>query len=167
MKKTMYLSKSVVAICITFFALSTTVQAQESQTDKTKKMEAEMKQAFGTIPPQFTVFPEHLRVAAWEMMKARQSPEAALPAKYSQLISLGVASQIPCTYCVYFHTKMAKMLGATDKEIEEAVASAADTRFWSTVVNGAQPDYDETTKKIDQMLAHAKEQIEASKPPSK
>ena len=56
------------------------------------------------------------------------SPDAAIPAKYSQLIALGVASQIPCNCCVYAHTTMAKMLGATDKEIQEAVASAANIR---------------------------------------
>jgi len=56
------------------------------------------------------------------------SPDAAIPAKYSQLIALGVESQIPCNYCVYAHTTMAKILGATDKEIQEAVASAANIR---------------------------------------
>ena len=33
--------------------------------------------------------------------QGRQDPDAAIPAKFSELISLGVASQIPCNYCVY------------------------------------------------------------------
>jgi len=86
------------------------------------------------------------------------SPDAPIPGKYSQLISLAVASQIPCSYCVYAHTTMAKMLGATDPEIQAAVASAADTRHWSTVMNGAGTPLDEFKKEWDGILAHMQKQ---------
>ena len=154
--------KSLILLVVFAICFTGTILAQESQTDASKKMQTEMKQAFGGIPPQFKVFPEHLRVAAWEMMKARQNPEAALPAKYSELIGLAVASQIPCNYCVYFHTEMAKMLGASQAEIQEAVASAAQTRFWSTVINGANPDFESTKTEIDKMLIHVKKQMKAA-----
>jgi AhpD family alkylhydroperoxidase len=107
------------------------------------------------------VYPDHLRASAWEWFKATKSPDAAIPAKYSELISLGVASQIPCSYCVYAHTTMAKMLGATDAEIQGAVASAANTRHWSTVLNGANVSLDEFMKEWDGILAHIKKQNEA------
>ncbi|MFQ5710016.1 MAG: carboxymuconolactone decarboxylase family protein, partial [bacterium] len=100
MKKTMRLTTRVMAICIAIFMLSTPLLAQDSQTDATKKAEAEMEAAFGTVPVMMKVLPDHLRAGAWEWFKAGQSPDAAIPAKYSELISLGVASQIPCTYCV-------------------------------------------------------------------
>jgi AhpD family alkylhydroperoxidase len=57
-----------------------------------------------------------------------------------QLIALGVAAQIPCAYCVYGHTMKAKEAGATEDEIKEALAVAAMTRKWSTVLNGAAYD---------------------------
>ena len=161
MKKTMRLTTSVMAICIAVFVFSLPLLAQESQTDATKKAEAEMEAAFGTVPVMMKVYPDHLRAGAWEWFKATQSPDAAIPAKYSELISLGVASQIPCTYCVYAHTTMAKMLGATDAEIQEAVASAANTRLWSTVLNGANVPLDEFKKEWDGILAHIKKQSEA------
>ena len=154
--------KSLTLLVVFVLCFTGTIFAQEGQTDASKKMQTEMKQSLGAIPPQFKVFPEHLHIAAWEMMKARQSPEAALPAKYSELIGLAVASQIPCTYCVYFHTEMAKMLGASQAEIQEAVASAAQTRFWSTVLNGANPDFKSTKIEIDKMLNHVKKQMKAA-----
>ena len=88
------------------------------------------------------------------------SPDAAIPAKYAQLISLAVASQIPCNYCVYAHTTMAKMLGATEKEIQEAVANAANTRHWSTVMNGHDVDFEEFKTEWEKIVAHLKKQRE-------
>lgn len=159
MNKLFQQTKYIITVCITVFVLSTPLLAQESQTDALKKMQTEMEKAFGTIPFYFNVFPEHLRPAAWEMMKAWQSPNAAIPAKYTQLIGLAVAAQIPCNYCVYFHTEMAKMLGASQLEIQEAVAMAADTRFWSTVLNGAvDANYESAKVEIDNMLMYMKKQ---------
>ncbi len=155
------LAISLIAVAVTFCVLSTSLFAQQSQTDATKKAEAEMEAAFGTVPVMMKALPEHLRAGAWEWFKATQSPDAPIPAKYSELISLGVASQIPCSYCVYAHTKMAKMLGATDAEIEQAVASAANTRHWSTILNGSDVSIEDFKKEWDGILAHIKKQNEA------
>ncbi len=158
MKKTRRLTTNIMAICIAVFVLSSPLLAQESQTDATEKAEAEMEATFGTVPVMMKVYPDHLRASAWQWFKATLSPDAAIPAKYSELISLGVASQIPCDYCVYAHTTMAKMLGATDAEIQGAVASAANTRHWSTVLNGANVPLDEFKKEWDGILTHIKKQ---------
>ncbi len=161
MNKPMRLTRGAIAVSIAVFVLSTSLLAQKSQTDASKKAEAEMKVALGTVPVMMKVYPDNLRASAWEWFKATQSPDAAIPAKYSELISLGVASQIPCNYCVYAHTTKAKMLGATDAEIQGAVASAANTRHWSTVLNGANVPFDEFKKEWDEILAHIKKQSEA------
>ena len=68
---------------------------------------------------------------------AVMNPAGALDGKTKQLIALGVAAQIPCTYCVYGHTKLAKAAGATDAQIKEAIATAALVRFNSTMLNGS------------------------------
>jgi AhpD family alkylhydroperoxidase len=62
--------------------------------------------------------------------------EGDLSRKTKQLIALGVAAQIPCDYCVVYHTEMAEQAGASSAEIKEAIASAAMVRKWSTVLNG-------------------------------
>ena len=73
----------------------------------------------------------------------------ALDAKTKELIGLGVAAQIPCTFCIYAHTMNAKRLGATDDQIKEAVAAAALTRKWSTELNGNMYDFDSFKKEVD------------------
>ena len=77
----------------------------------------------------------------WEQLKTFQlNPATALSGKVKELIGLAVAAQIPCEYCVYFHTVAARLNGATQREITEAIAMAATTRHWSTMLNGQQPD---------------------------
>lgn len=157
MNKPLLLTITAVAV----FVLSTSLFAQESQADANKKAEAEMKAGLGTVPVMMKVYPDHMRASAWEWFKASQSSDGPIPAKYSELMSLAVASQIPCDYCVYAHTTMAKMLGATDAEIQGAVASAANTRHWSTVLNGADIPLEEFKEEWDDILEHIKEQSEA------
>jgi AhpD family alkylhydroperoxidase len=161
MNTTMRITRSAIAVSIAVFVFSTSLLlAQESQIDASKKAKAEMEAAFGTVPVMMKVYPDHMLASAWEWFKATQSPDGTIPRKYLELISLGVASQIPCDYCIYAHTTTAKMLGATDAEIQEAVASAAETRHWSTVLNGADVHIDEFKKEWDGILAYMKKQSE-------
>lgn len=159
MKTTLNLSTRVLAICFAALLLSSPLLAQES--DPSKQAEAEMTAAFGTVPVMFQVYPDHLRADSWKWFAATLSPEAPIPPKFNELISLAVASQIPCDYCIYAHTTMAKMFGATDAEVQAAVAAAAVTRHWSTVLNGADVSLDEFKKEWDGILAHLKKQMEA------
>jgi alkylhydroperoxidase/carboxymuconolactone decarboxylase family protein YurZ len=52
-------------------------------------------------------YPEKAVKSALAEMQAIEGP-GALDEKTKQLIGLGVSAQIPCQYCVYYHTKMAK-----------------------------------------------------------
>ena len=79
-----------------------------------------------------------------------------------ELIGLAVSAQIPCHYCVYFHTAAAKANGATDEEIREAVAMASVVRHWSTLLNGMQVDPAVFRREVDTVLRHAAEKAKAS-----
>ena len=158
MKTIMKLVGSIVAVSIFALEPSTSAFAQETEMDATMKAESEMESALGTVPAMFEVYPDHLRAAAWEWFKATQSPDAKVPAKYTQLISLAVSAQIPCAYCVYGHTTLAKAAGATDAEIQEAIASAAEVRHWSTVLNGNAVDLEEFKTEWDAILTHMQAQ---------
>ena len=81
--------------------------------------------------------PDQVVKPHWDEYLSVMSPTGALDGKAKHLIALGVAAQIPCEYCVYVHTKMAKAAGATDAQIKEAVATAALVRFNSTMLNGS------------------------------
>ena len=112
----------------------------------------------GLVPGFFKAFPEAGIAGAWSEFKAVQASEqTALSPKIKQLIGLAVSAQVPCSYCVYFHTAVAKAYGATDDEIKEAVALAAISRHWSTVLNGMAIDLPTFKREIDTSLRMAAE----------
>ncbi len=126
----------------------------------------DIERTFGMVPTFMRQFPQAGIAAAWREMKGIEiNSQTALPQKTKDLIALGVSAQIPCKYCVSFHTAAARLDGANDEEIREAVAMAALTRHWSTVINGAMPDENQFRREIDQMVKQAT-RPEAKQPPS-
>ena len=69
------------------------------------------------------------------------SDQTAIPNKYKELIGIAVSGATRCRYCVYFHTEVARLFGATDQEINEAALMAMHTMNWSTYLNASQYDY--------------------------
>ena len=55
-----------------------------------------------------------------------------------------------------FHTEAAKLNGATDEEIKEAIAMAAIVRHWSTMLNGSQVDFATFKQQTDGVFAAVK-----------
>ena len=77
----------------------------------------------GARPGFFASVPDYLIESEWASFKALQLSETAIPNKYKELIGLGVAGATRCRYCAYFHTEAARLFGATEDEITEAVLS--------------------------------------------
>lgn len=127
--------------------------AQESPAAATY---ADIEQTLGFVPGFLAAFPEIGIAGAWAEMKSVQmNPASALDGKTKELLGLAVAAQIPCHYCIYFHTVAAKANGATEAEIREAVAMAAIVRHWSTVLNGMQIDEAAFRQEVDTIMAGA------------
>ena len=134
--------------------------AQETQSQATYR---DIEQTLGFLPGFFKQLPESAITGAWAEMKAFQlNPKTQLNGKTKELIGLAVAAQIPCQYCIYFHTAAAKANGATEEEIKEAVAMAAVVRHWSTVLNGTQVDLSTFRRDTDSVLSHAAEKAKAA-----
>jgi AhpD family alkylhydroperoxidase len=115
---------------------------------------AEIQKAMGGVPTFIKLFPKAGIAGAWaETRDLELSDKTALPPKTKALISLAVAAQIPCEYCVWLDTKTAKENGATQEEIAEAVAMAGLTRHWSTFFNGMQIDFDQFKKEFGGEMA--------------
>ena len=128
----------------------------DSGADPLAATRADMAATLGSVPSFFSAFPPAALPGAWQAFKALQLSDAtALSGRDKELIGLGVASQIPCEYCVYAHTAAARAHGAGDAEIAEAVAMAALTRQWSTVLNGSLVDEAEFRAWTDAAFAHA------------
>jgi len=92
-------------------------------------------------------------------MKKFSFGETKIPAKYRELIGLAVAASIKCPYCIYFHTKAAKMNGATDDEIAEVALLARFTTGWSAILHASSIDLDSFKKQFSEVEAHLKKQM--------
>ncbi|MEN8203316.1 MAG: carboxymuconolactone decarboxylase family protein [Bacteroidota bacterium] len=143
------------SLVIPVLLITATLSAQDNVAYEQAKKE--ITQTFGTFLTMFDAFPEHALAGAWETFKQLQSPENAIAPKNRELIRLAVASQIPCVYCVYFHTVSAKAFGATDAEIEEAVAHGGQTRHWSMILQGTQIKFEEFKAEMDAAMKYKSE----------
>ena len=66
---------------------------------------------------------------------------------------MGVAlhSETKCKYCVLFHTEAARLFGANEEEIQEAVHYAKMSLGWSAYLNGIQQDYDQFAEELQRV----------------
>lgn len=124
----------------------------------------DVESTLGFVPQFFRAVSDSQLPSFWDMMKNFQVAETALDTKTKELIGLAVASQIPCEYCIYFHTEVARQKGATEQQIREAVGMAAMTRMASTVLNGSQIDAAQFRKDTQRLVkpANGKKQSTAA-----
>ncbi len=64
--------------------------------------------------------------------------DGAIPKKYKELISLGVALTTQCWYCLEVHRENARKAGATQEEIAEVTLVAAAIRAGGAYAHGTQ-----------------------------
>lgn len=144
---------SVLKVLVTTLCAAS-LGATAHATPEGDKTRAEVKAAFGFVPGFIKMVPDRALPGAWgEMGGFQMNPNTLLSGKAKELIGLAVAAQVPCRYCIYAHTEFAKLNGATQDEIAEAVTVAALTRHWSTFINGIVPDESEWRASIDKVVA--------------
>jgi AhpD family alkylhydroperoxidase len=125
---------------------------------KTKEqVYGEIKEMFGLVPSFIKTIPDSTLEHEWELFKKIQIEEGTIPNKYRELIGLGLSAVSKCRYCTLYHTEMAKLFGATEKEIEEAVHYAKSSAGWSAYLNGMQVDYDQFKDELRLAGQHARE----------
>lgn len=153
--------RSMRALTLSFVMSSLAASPAIAAPPPPDQVRAEMAKMFGFVPGAFAGMPAY----AWEQMKSLQlNPGTALSGKVKELVGLAVSSQIPCTYCIYAHTKFAALNGATQSEIDEAVATGAATRFWSTWLNGSPPDEAKFRAEVARLVDVAKKGPPATPP---
>jgi AhpD family alkylhydroperoxidase len=128
---------SAVMLSLALAASAVSARADEAAADAAL---AEIEASLGFVPSFVSALPRAAIPGAWAEARDLLYSDTALDARTKALISLAVAAQIPCSYCIYDDTNAARRAGATDEQIKEAVAVAALTRHWSTIFNGNQVD---------------------------
>lgn len=122
----------------------------------------EIREMLGSVPGFFENLPGTLLDSEWESFKSIElSDQTAIPNKYKELIGIAVSGATRCRYCVYFHTEVARLFGATDQEINEAALMAMHTMNWSTYLNASQYDYGRFCDEVDQVTSYIKKQAPA------
>ena len=115
----------------------------------------EIEQMFGFVPSFFKMVQDSSLELEWNLMKRVQFEEGTIPNKYRELMGVAIAAVTKCRYCSLFHTERARMNGATNAEIEDAIHFAKSSSDWSTYLKGLQIDYDqfkEEMKKVNEYV---------------
>lgn len=118
----------------------------------------DVEKTLGFVPEFIKAYPEAGVTGAWIKMKSLEMGKSNIDNKNKELISLAVAAQTPCAYCVIFHTASAKANGATEQEIKEAVALAGGVREWSAVLNGMNISEEQFEADVNRIMANMKKE---------
>jgi AhpD family alkylhydroperoxidase len=151
-----------VIFVLALWLITLSVSAQGTSMKSYEDTKKEIESMFGFFPLIFKAYPQYALPGAWQNFMELGSPSSQIPPKYRELIQLAVAAQIPCMYCIYFHTAAAGLFGANEQEIKEAIAHGANTRQWSMVLQGNEVDLDAFKKEVQMMLKKMSE-MEAKK----
>jgi AhpD family alkylhydroperoxidase len=116
----------------------------------------EIEETFGLVPGMFRALPDSSLELEWQLFKRVQLEEGPIPNKYRELIGLAIAGITKCRYCAFYHTEVAKLFGATDEEIEDALHFAKSSAGWSAYVNGLQLDFEQFKDEILQACEHVR-----------
>lgn len=123
---------------------------------KREEVYKEIERTFGLVPAMFKALPDSSLELEWQLFKRVQFDEGAIPNKYRELIGVAISAITKCRYCSFYHTELAKLNGATEAEIEDAVHFAKSSSGWSTYLNGLQIDYELFKKEVLQACEHVR-----------
>jgi AhpD family alkylhydroperoxidase len=130
-------------------------RAWEDIMTKTRgEVEADIKETLGLVPHFFSRIPDSFLEPEWEIFKRMELGETLIPNKYKELMGVALHAETKCHYCTLFHTEAAKLFGATDEEIQEAVHYAKTSLGWSAYLNGIREDYDGFAAELAQIGAY-------------
>ncbi len=152
-----------IAVAYAFAQSGGPAPASTTPSPERQKVYSEMEAAFGFVPGFIKTCPDISLGLEWQTLKAVQMEPGAIPNKYRELIGLAVAASRGCEYCTYFHTQFARLNGATDAELEDAVHFAKSNVGWSTYLHGTQYPLEQFKKDVDRICDHARAQAAGNK----
>lgn len=118
------------------------------------EVEEDIRETLGIVPSFFDRIPDEVLDEEWRLFKHWELEQTLIPNKYKELLMLAVHAETRCRYCTLFHTEVARMFGATDEEIQEAVHLAKHTVGWSVYLNGIREDYDGFASELEEIGDH-------------
>ncbi|MEK7085583.1 MAG: carboxymuconolactone decarboxylase family protein, partial [Patescibacteria group bacterium] len=152
----------IICLCFSVFIVAHAMDKEMMSTKADVKMTyQDIQKTLGIVPSFMKLYPEMGISAAWEEYRSVFiNPDTALSGKLKQLIVAGIAAQTPSEECSYMSTEFAKLNGAKENEIKEAVAIAAATRHWSTFLNGVQYDEAQFRTETNNIISYVKKEMD-------
>ncbi|MFB6129962.1 MAG: carboxymuconolactone decarboxylase family protein [Salinigranum sp.] len=136
--------------------------ATEAHTQENyERTRAKVEETLGIVPGFFDALNEEDLVNEWPNFERYTFGETAIPPKYRELIGLAVAANIKCPYCQAFHTKAARMHGATEEELSELYFLASYTARYSALIHAQHYDMDVFEDELAEIEAHLHSQMDA------
>ncbi|MGH9038304.1 MAG: carboxymuconolactone decarboxylase family protein [Acidimicrobiia bacterium] len=117
-------------------------------------VEQEMKEILGRTPAVLDRVPDELLDADWQLLRRPFVDDSLIPSRYKALIGVAVAAAIRCSYTARLHTELARVHGASEAELAEAVHHAALVSGWSTRIHGFQLDAGEFNTEVADIAGH-------------
>ncbi|MGM0577115.1 MAG: carboxymuconolactone decarboxylase family protein [Myxococcota bacterium] len=121
-------------------------------TNRTRQeVEREITDTLGQVPGMFESMPDEFLDQEWQIFQQLELGETRIPNKYKELMGVALHSYTKCTYCTLFHTELARLFGATDAEIQEAVHYSKMSTGWSTYLNGMRVDFETFERELEEI----------------
>ena len=117
-------------------------------------VEREMQEMLGTVPSVLNRVPDELVEAEWQLVKLAQFGETLIPNRSKELIGVAVAATLRCPYGLRLHTELARLYGATDAEVAEAIRFAGLVVGWSTQMTGLGLDPTDFAAEVETTVGH-------------
>ncbi len=116
----------------------------------------EIEETLGLVPTVLKELPDSTLELEWQLYKKVQFEEGPIPNKYRELIGVAVSAVTKSEASTFYHTEMAKLHGATQEEIEDAVHFAKSSIGWGTYIDGLQLDLDQFKDEVLQLCEHVR-----------
>lgn len=122
----------------------------------------EIEEYLGQVPSWLAALSEPAADHSWEIIRDLEFGETELPGREKALVAVGAATAMGCPYCVHFHREEAKLEGVTEAGLAEAANVAANVRYFSSILHGAEVDLDEFVRETGEIVDHIEEREAAA-----
>ncbi|WP_224449957.1 carboxymuconolactone decarboxylase family protein [Haloprofundus salilacus] len=122
------------------------------------QMRAEIEAYLGQVPSWLDALSEPAADHSWGVVRDLELGETELPNREKALVALGAAAAMNCPYCIHFHAEEARLEGVEERGRNEAVNVAANVRYFSTILHGAEVDLDEFRHETSEIVGYIEEQ---------
>lgn len=123
---------------------------------------AEIEEYLGQVPSWLEALSEPAADHSWGVVRDLELGETELPNREKALVAVGAAAAMNCPYCIHFHSEEAKLEGVSEEGLGEAKNVAANVRYFSTILHGAEVDLDEFEAETAEIVDYVEQQQAAA-----